>query len=447
MNPRPFPTIKEEYVIHPKITLSVFLSAVFAFGIQFQSNAQELAPANYDEALVPQFTLPDPLIAEDGSPISSPEEWKSKRRPEILKLFKEHMFGEFPEANSERIKFQELRTKTDALGGIATQKEVKIYFDYPNESPQVTVLIFIPNDRQVDVPVFIAPNFQGNHSTTDEESITIVNPQISNSKITLRSSKTRGNAKSRWPFEMIVKRGYAIATLYYEEIEPDTPAEFQYGAHSIFTNFAPSSSNYPAAIGAWAWGLSRVLDCLKNIDGIDANRAVVFGHSRLGKTALWCGANDERFAAVISNDSGCGGAALSRREFGERVDIINKSFPHWFTSKFHEYGSCVNDLPIDQHELIALIAPRPVYVASAIDDQWADPKGEFLSSLYADPVYRLLGTEGFGGVTEFPDVNVPVGRTIRYHIRSGKHDVTDYDWEQYLNFADDVFDQHTETKL
>ena len=407
--------------------------------------AQELAPANYDEALVPHFTLPDPLVAEDGSIIASPEEWKSKRRPEILNLFKEHMFGEFPEANAERVKFQELQTKTDALGGLATQKEIKIFFDYPNETPQATILIFIPNDRQGDVPVFVAPNFRGNHSTTEEESVTIIEPQIADGKIPLRSSQTRGNAKSRWPFETIVKRGYAIATLYYEEIEPDVPTDFRYGVHTLFTNFDPSSSSYPATIGAWAWGLSRVLDSLEKIDGIDETKAIIFGHSRLGKTALWCGANDERFAAVISNDSGCGGAALSRREFGERVDIINKAFPHWFTKKFHSYGSCVNQLPIDQHELIALIAPRPIYIASAVEDLWADPRGEFLSALYADPVYRLLGTEGLDGVTEFPDVQVPVGRTIRYHIRSGIHDVTDYDWEQYLNFADDAFNRTPKT--
>lgn len=401
--------------------------------------ADPIAPPNYDEEKVPQFTLPDPLVAPDGSKIETPEQWREIARPRILELFKTEMFGQFPEADLSKVKFEEISTKPDALNGKATRKEIRIYFNYPEKTPKADLMILIPNDAKKPVPAFLMPNFQGNHTTTDDPTVTAVDAPFRTRNANEKPDDVRGVAKSRWAFDKIIDRGYAVATVYYEEIEPDKSAEFKYGVHPLFTNFDITKDDYPAVISAWAWGLSRALDCLQTVPEIDATKVVVAGHSRLGKTALWCGANDERFAAVISNNSGCGGAALSRREFGERVDRINASFPHWFTKKFHTYGSRVNDLPIDEHELIALIAPRPVYVASASEDLWADPKGEFLSCFYADPVYKLLGTDGFGGVVAPPEVNTSVGATIRYHKRTGKHDVTDFDWEKYLDFADFVF--------
>ncbi len=410
------------------------------------------ADANYDESRVPSYVLPDPLTFADGRHVGSSAEWRS-RRAEILGLFQREMYGRSP-GRPARVSY-EVDIDGDALGGKATRKQVSIRLGEGPRAPVVDLLLYIPNGAVRPIPAFIGMNFGGNQTITADPGVRLarswVRKERSGAPEDHRATEdSRGTAASRWPVATLLARGYALATIYYGDLEPDHPEGWRSGVRSVFPADAGDGvapANDPigelapdawGAVGAWAWGLSRGLDYLETDPDIDARHVAVMGHSRLGKTALWAGATDERFAIVISNDSGCGGAALSRRAFGETVERINTSFPHWFCANFKKYNGREADLPVDQHELIALMAPRPVYIASAEKDQWADPRGEFLSGKAAGPVYQLLGRKGLG-VGEMPGIHEPAGDFVAYHIRAGVHDVTSYDWERYLDFADRHF--------
>jgi hypothetical protein len=399
-----------------------------------------------DESRVPQYTLPDPLKFADGRSVATAADWVENRRPQILGAFVRQVYGEAPPAPAQ-VKFEVVSRRDDARKGTAVRQEIAITLVEKPKPVVMTMLLYLP--KGVDrAPVFWLLNFGGNQTITLEDDVQI-NPNWmrSNKPGVVKNRATedsRGVARSSYPVSLLMDRGYGLATAYYGDIDPDFDDGFQNGIHPAFARDGRKPAPHEwGSIAAWAWGLSRGLDVLQQTPGVDAQKVVVLGHSRLGKTALWAGATDPRFAMVISNNSGCGGAALSRRQYGETVARINYSFPHWFCDNFNQYNDHESTLPVDQHELIALIAPRPVYIASATQDQWADPKGEFLSAVHADPVYRLLGTEGFGGSavpSRMPAADHPLKTgTIGYHLRTGKHALTEYDWRQYLDFADRHF--------
>ncbi len=397
--------------------------------------------ANYDEDQVPEYTLPDPLVMQDGRPVTTAEMWRKARRPEVLRLFEEHVYGK-PLPAPPKLRFEVFDEADDALGGKAVRKQVRVHFAQGDDAPAMDVLIYLPADAAGPVPLFVGLNFFGNHTIHADPAIRLSDKWMRASQpfgvVNNRATEaSRGVRAERWPVEMILGRGYGLAAVYCGDLSPDTPELFDRAVIRLF--YEPGQTepkpDQGRTIAAWAWGLSRAMDYFEADEAIDHKRVAVMGHSRLGKTSLWAGAQDERFALVISNNSGCGGAALSRRRFGETVQRINTAFPHWFCDHFKNYNDNEGACPVDQHMLIALAAPRPVYVASAEEDRWADPRGEFLAALGAHTVYRLLGTDGMAA-EEMPPVEQPVTSRIGYHIRRGGHAVLDSDWERFMDFAD-----------
>lgn len=412
-----------------------------------ETSAQDIL-INREETKVPAYTLPDPLKKADGKRVTDSHQWLQQRGA-LLKLFAANMYGRMP-VKPGHMKFIINNVDSFALGGSAIRKQVTVLFTGTATAPSMDLLIYLPKSAKGPVPVITGLNFYGNQTIHADSGIRLSSQWAMNDEqkgiINNRATEaSRGRDAGKWAVEEIIKRGYGLATAYYGDLEPDHPGGWKTGIRTTMKTALSINENEWGAIGAWAWGLSRIMDYLETDAAADAKKVVITGHSRLGKACLWAAANDERFAIVVSNNSGEGGAALSKRWFGETIERINTSFPHWFAPAFKQYNKQPERLPVDQHLLLSLMAPRPLYVASAADDWWADPKGEFLSAKNAEPVYALFGKKGLG-VTGMPPVDHPVGETIRYHIRTGKHDFTLYDWQQYLHFSDKQFGRSVQSQ-
>jgi len=402
------------------------------------AQAQPEHEVNYDENKVPEFTVPDPLITFEGEVTTTSEDWFEKRRPELYTFFEENIYGKVP-AKIDDLTFEIIEEGDGAINGKAIRKQIEVTISKNKSSISFTVLLYLPKGKS-NVPVFLGYNFYGNHTINDDPEILLTNAWLRNNEDfgvekNRATEESRGVRAHRWATEKIIDGGFGLATIYYGEVDPDKN-DFSDGLHALFYEEGQKNPKPEGwgSISAWSFALSKALDYFETDAEVDESKVIAFGHSRLGKTSLWTGASDQRFAGVISNDSGCGGAALSKRKFGETVSIINNAFPHWFCDNFNRYSDNEEALPVDQHQLMALIAPRPLYVASAQEDEWADPKGEFLSAYYATPVYNLFRKEGITS-NVMPEANQPIQNTVSYHIRTGKHDVTDYDWEQYIKWA------------
>ncbi|HEX4348932.1 MAG TPA: acetylxylan esterase [Verrucomicrobiae bacterium] len=412
-------------------------AAIFATVWMLGSAALPALATNYDEAKVGTYTLPDPLVYADGSPVTNAETWLAKRRPEILESYRAEIFGRSPEPGTNTT-FNVWETSINALGGTAVRKQIEINFSGTADGPLAHLLLYTPAGKTAS-PTFLCLQFNGNYTVIDDPAIAIF--PVWNSKTSLPAmpkDPIRGQFTNNWKIPETLARGYGIAIIDYREIEPDLSGGtgFKYGVHK---NFPPrATTDGWGAIGAWAWGASRALDYLVTDPDVDARRVILFGHSRLGKTVLWAGAQDTRFAAVIANCSGEMGASLSRRDYGETVDDVAKHFPYWMAGNFQKYARHWNDLPVDSHFLLSLIAPRPLFLNTGSEDRWGDPHGEFLAARAVTPVYELFGKTGLRE-TDFPPPDHAIQHDISFNCHTGKHDVLPSDWDNFLDFADAHF--------
>ena len=360
-----------------------------------------------------ELDLPDPLSLQSGEKISEVSAWRERRRPEVLELFRTHVYGRTPVGRPDGMKFEVLDTLPDAMEGKAVRKQVKITLPGAAGKAAIRLLLFIPKNTTQPAPCFL---FICNRGPDN------IDP-------------AREKKSPFWPAEEIVARGYAAATFHNADVAPDKPDAWTKGVHALYDT-TPRPPDAWGTIAAWAWGASRCMDYLVTDPAIDAARVAVVGHSRGGKTALWAGAEDSRFAMVVSNCSGSTGAAIARQKQGENIRRINTSFPHWFCDNYKRFNDREAELPVDQHMLAALSAPRPLYIASATGDPGAHPAHEFFAGVHASPVYRLFGLRGLAA-TEMPAPDAPSHEgKIGYHIRTGKHDLTVYDWSCFMDFAD-----------
>ncbi len=388
------------------------LIIIFAlFGSVIKLQAQDHNAANYDESKVPAYTLPAVLKTTANKKVSTIAIWEKERRPEILELFEEHVYGKMPKS-FESIKYTVTNENARAMDGKARLKEVLIEVFNNNKSVKINLVLFVPNNADKAVPAFVLINNRGKENT----------------------DATRATKSDFWPAEMVVDNGYAIAAFHVSDLAPDHKENYVNGVLDLYPEHL-TADNGMKAIGSWAWGASRVMDYFETDKSINAKRVAVVGHSRGGKASLWAAAQDRRFAMCVTNCSGNTGAALARRQFGERINRINTSFPHWFNTNYKKYNDKEELLPVDQHMLIALVAPRPLYATNASKDLWADPTGTYLSLKNAEEVYDLYGKKS-NLPAKPPGINLPIIESqLAYHNREGEHNLTAYDWKNFILFA------------
>ena len=390
-------------------------------------------PVNYDEAKVGTYTLPDPLTMANGKPVRDAKTWTQKRRPEIVRLFEENQYGRSP-ARPAGMSFDLFDKGTPAFDGKALRRQVTIYFSSNKTGPKMDLLVYLPANATKPVPLLLNLSFTANSNAVND-------PGIKPGEIWNRE-KQRVPAPKDGRFGSLkvlpfLEAGFGVATFYYGDVDPDFLGGVPHGVRAMYlkpgqTEPAP---NEWGAIGAWAWGASRALDYLETDKGVDAKRVAITGISRLGKTVMWAGAHDTRFAMVIASCSGEGGAAISRRNYGETIKHLTEAtrYPYQFAANYGKYGDRVNEFPVDANLLVALIAPRPVLLQTGDTDFWSDPKGEFLAAVAAEPVFKLFGKEALR-TTQMPAAGQTIFHTLGYVMHAGGHGTIPSDWDLFLKF-------------
>lgn len=390
-------------------------------------------PVNYNEADVGTYTLPNPLVLPNGKPVRNVQTWYRTRRPEILRLFEENQYGRSPGRPAD-MRFDVFDKGTPALGGTAIRKQIAIYLSAKEDGPKIYLVLYLPAAARKPVPVLLAIGFTANCSAVDDPGVRCAEVWNREHKLVPASRQTRFGHLDVGP---ILNAGFGVARFYYGDVDPDFIGGLPYGIRALYlkpgqTEPAPDQWG---AIAAWAWGMSRAMDYLETDKSVDAKRVAIYGVSRLGKTVLWAGARDTRFALVIASCSGEGGAALSRRNYGETIAhlVAPTRFPYQFAGNYRKYAKHVDRLPVDANMLIALIAPRPLLLQTGNQDYWSDPKGEFLAEVAAGPVYRLLGKQDLG-TDRWPLAGHPILHTLGYYMHDGGHGTLPADWAVFLKF-------------
>jgi hypothetical protein len=402
-------------------------------------------------ALRPQPALRDPLVMLDGRRATTPAQWERERRPELKALFQHYMYGPIPKPVAMKANVKGIHR--DFLDGRATLKLISL--EAGGGGPVIDLLLMVPNQRPAPAPVFLAMNFCGNHALTADTRVPLTRGWLYNScKGCTNNAATeaaRGGQAQDWPLARLVERGYALASFCSSDVDSDRK-EVSDGIYRWLAG-GDASRNNPTnrgSIAAWAWGFHRCVDYLVTDRDVDAKHIAAVGHSRNGKTALLAAAYDERLALSIPHQAGCGGTAPNRvapalaatqangRPIAETIAVINRNFPHWFNGEFKMFNDTPERLPFDQHELVALCAPRPVLFSNAQEDQWANPIQQFEVLQAADPVYRFLGVEGLAA-KQMPSQRHLVDSRLGYYIREGRHSMTADDWEVFMKFADRHF--------
>lgn len=372
--------------------------------------------------------LPDPLVRLDGTKVTSKEQWAA-RRDELKRLFEGYMYGPMlppPKGVAAKLLFEE-----PAFDGKGVLREYELRAD---AFPPVRLLVALPAGGK-PVGCFVGPNFAGNHVLTDSPKVAVTAawmypPRTKDAKV---GAAARGTQTDTWPLATIVGRGYAVATFYNGEAQPDRPTTDE-GMRAVLKSKTPDE--HPN-IMLWAWTVSRTVDFLRTLPEIDPKRIAAVGHSRLGKTVLLAAAFDDRIAVAIPSQAGCGGTGPSRHADpkAESVKRINTAFPHWFAPHFKHFGDHLDRLPFDQHCLAAVCAPRPVLFCNATEDLWANPAGQFDMLRRATPVYELLGAKGLEA-DKVPEPGTLIDSRLGYFLRAGKHAMGPEDWQAYLRYAD-----------
>lgn len=389
---------------------------VLSFAISFFAEANIKYQINYDESKVPKFKIPKIIKGK-----KSINNWENNERAQVLSLIEREMFGVFPKTDLNVS--GELLERGYVFNRSAERRQYRVTLSNEKGKVDLGLIIYRPNTKR-KTPFFLALNFRGNQAINKDPNI-FWHPR--------KRNQPRGSRASYWEVENLVNKGVGLATVFYGDIDFDKDDDFKNDIHALLPELQNRKDNF-ASISAWSYGLKHINSFIRRLSFVRKDRIVVMGHSRLGKTALYASANDTRFYGAISNNSGCGGAALSKRKFGETLEAINSRFPHWFANSFDKYSNNEDRLKFDKHFLLALTAPRKLYITSATEDEWADPKGEFLSTVYAGEVYGLYGNNRIEEL-DMPVANKKIWKeNIAYHIREGKHAVKKFDWDRFVEF-------------